>query len=159
MLKIVTWPDIQRVAASMRDIQRKAALALCGSDDIMEAIMPLATSPTIGATVWKGDEPIVAIGVVLVHPGVGSTFMYSTDRWREVLIETTRFFKRGLVPGLVRAGIHRIQALGLAGDPQTDRWKVLLGATHSAELRSYGKNGEDYVLHSMVFPRVTSAPA
>lgn len=160
MLKPATFADIVEVAQSMLPIQKKAALALCATDSILDAVKPLAHSPVIAGTIWRDSKPVVVIGAVLTHPGVASTFMYATDQWRSCVIETTRFFKKVLLPGLLNTGIHRVQSLAMAGDETTNRWKVFLGATKSVPLDGYGKNGEDFVLHSATYPvskPVTSA--
>lgn len=153
VIKPATWRDICRVARAMKPDHARSACAVAGSDDPLEAIQRLALAYYVGVTIWsdsKDDgeygEPIVACGAVLNHPGVASTFMYATDRWPDVVIETTRFLRTTLRGILQKAGIRRVQTLAMAGDPTTDRWKRLLGLEYEATFHGYGKGGQDFDL-------------
>ena len=140
----------------MKADQAKSACALANTDDPLEAIQKLSLCAYVGVTVWRGEDPIAAAGAVLTHPGNATTFLYATDRWPEVVIETTRFFRKTLFPALQAAGVRRVQSLSMAGDDRTNRWKErLFGGTQEAILSKYGKNGEDFVLYVRHLPVVT----
>lgn len=147
MLKKATWADILRVAENMNAIHRRHVCATCGTEDPVVAIQRMALRAYVGVTIWRDeDEPIVAAGAVIQHPGVAATFMYATERWPEVVIETTRFFHRTLKSALRAAGVHRLQTLSMAGDQATDRLKQAFGSMPEAIFRNYGKNGEDFIM-------------
>jgi hypothetical protein len=159
MIRAIAFEDVERVAANMRAIDRKEICGVAGTDDPVQAILPLSVLPCVGATVWR-DEPICAVGAMFLWPGVAGVFMFATDRWREVAIETTRFVRRVLLPTLRDAGIHRLQCASLADNYAAHGWLRYLGADRETPEPEYGKNREDYRLFSMsraALERVTSA--
>lgn len=159
MIRPITSEDTARVAAKMRDIDRREICALHGTDDPVEATSLLKYLPHIGATVWR-DEPICAIGAVFMWPGVVSVFMFATDRWREVALETTRFVRKTLLPALRDAGVHRLQCYSLDAHEEAHRWLRRLGADRVTMEPAFGKNRENYLLFTMsraALERVTSA--
>lgn len=160
MIRPITPEDAARVAAGMRDIDRQEICALHGTDDPVVAISPLQYVQHIGATVWRGDTPICAIGAVFMWPGVVSVFMFATDRWREVALETTKFVRRTLLPALRDAGVHRLQCHSLDTHAEAHRWLRMLGADREVWEPEYGKNRENFVLFTMsraALERVTSS--
>lgn len=159
MIRPITPEDVAAVAAKMRDIDRREICALAGTDDPVQATSYLPLFNHIGATVYK-DEPIAVVGAMFLWPGVVSVFMFATDRWREVAIETTRFVKNILLPSLRDAGVHRLQCYSLADHYEAHNWLRYLGADREVPEPEYGKNRENYVLFVMSRPaleRVTSA--
>lgn len=158
MIRAITPEDTARVAAKMRDIDRREICALHGTDDPVEATSLIRFLPHIGATVWR-DEPICAIGAAFMWPGVVSVFMFATDRWPEVALETTRFVRKMLLPALRDGGVHRLQCYSLAEHTEAHRWLRYLGADREAPEPEFGKNRENYLLFTMsraVLERVTS---
>lgn len=145
MLKDSAWEDVAYVAARMRGTDREEILATSFSDDPVEAVHKLAVIPHIGVTIWK-DAPIVACGAVLTHPNVASMYLFATERWPEVVLETTRFGRKTLIPLLYRAGVHRLQAVSLATHTEAHDWMASFGAHIEGRMRNYGKNGEEFVV-------------
>lgn len=159
MIRTITPDDAVRVAVDMRDIDRREICALQCIDDPEIIVRAALHLPHIGATVWRGDDPICALGAALLWPGVASVFMFATDRWREVALETTRFAKKTLLPALCDAGVHRLQCHSLAEHTTAHAWLRFLGADREVPEPEYGKNREDYVLFTMsraAMLRVTS---
>jgi hypothetical protein len=68
MIKQATWTDVERVVKAVK-AHRSTACATAGTDDPVAAIQGLSSLLFVGATIWKDDEPIVACGAVLNHPG------------------------------------------------------------------------------------------
>jgi hypothetical protein len=150
VLKTATWPDIEAVARHMCERHARAACSRSCSDNPVEAISGLALRQFLGVTIWKGYDPVVAVGAAITHPNVASTFLYGVKGWEsKARIATTRFLRKALVPSLCAAGVKRITVLAPAGDPTGERWKRYLGAQHEATLRKYGKNGEDFCLYTL----------
>lgn len=158
MIRPITPKDTARVAAKMREIDRREICALHGTDDPVEATSLIQFLPHIGVTVWR-DEPICALGAAFMWPGVVSVFMFATDRWREVALETTRFVRKTLLPALRDAGVHRLHCYSLDSHTEAHAWLRYLGADREMPEPEFGKNRENYVLFTMsraALERVTS---
>jgi hypothetical protein len=143
----------------MREIDRQEICALHGTDDPVEATAALQFLPHIGATVWQGAEPICAIGAAFMWPGVVAVFMFATDRWREVALETTRFVRKTLLPVLRESGVHRLQCHSLDTHTEAHAWLRFLGADREVLEPEFGKNRENFIQFTMsraALERVTS---
>lgn len=159
MIEELNGDHIRAVAAKARDIDRQEILATSGADDLVSHIAYLEHMPTLGVCVLKDEEPVCVVGAAYLWPGVVSVFMFATDRWKEVAIETTRFVRKVLLPSLRDAGIHRLQCFSLATHTEAHDWLRFLGADGEQVQPEYGKNREDFVLFTMsraALERVTS---
>lgn len=142
--------DWLEMAGGMRDIQRKALLALTDDPSPVRSLQRISDSNPIGVAFERHGGLIAIAGAVIIHRGVASTFMYATDDFRKVVLEVSHYF-RDLFELLRHFGIHRVQSLGPANDPGGRRWKEdVLGAWPEATLEKFGKNGEDFVLHTVM---------
>lgn len=161
MIRVLGPEALTEVARGMRDIDRREICALAATDDPVEATAHLAFVPHIGASVHGRDGASIAVvGAMFLRPGVVSVFMFATDRWREVAIETTRFVRRILLPSLRDAGIHRLECHSLDDHFDAHNWLRYLGADREVPEPDFGKNRENYVLFTMsraALERVTSA--
>ena len=91
-------------------------------------------------------EPVVVGGFTPVWPGLGSGWMFGTDRWKEVALEVTRTVKRSILPSIDRRGVHRIECRQIAGNTEVIRWLGLLGFHREAVTAQFGQGREDFVL-------------
>lgn len=153
MITPLAWPDVVDIAKRMCEGHRRSACALADTDDPVAAIEAFKHSRHVGGTIWHGARPAVAIGAVLIHPGVASSFLYATDDLPKVAVELVRFARNALMPSLQRAGIHRVHALAPTDEPTNDKFHRLFGGKKEAVLRRYGKNGEDFTLYAYLWPR------
>jgi hypothetical protein len=159
VIKKLVWEDAKRVAANMREVDRAEICGMSVSDNPVHAISSLEVLPHFGATVWKDGEPIVVVGAMLLWPGIASVFMYATPRWKEVMVETTRFVRAILLPTLVDANVHRLQCYSSADHFDAHAWLRYLGADREVPMPAFGKHRQDYVLFEMsraALERVTS---
>jgi hypothetical protein len=94
-----------------------------------------------------GDgEPAVIGGFVPVWPGLGSGWMWGTDRWNDVVLEVTRAMKRHILPALDAKGVHRIECRPMANNDAVIRWLGLVGFRQEAVTAQFGRGFEDFVL-------------
>jgi len=143
--------DFLTLATGMKDIQKRALLALTDDLTPVRTMQQLWDKKPIGAAFERDGKLIAVAGAMPVHPGVASTFMYATDDFRKVVLEVTHFFKDTLFPLLRKMGVHRVHSLGPANDPEGRRWKEdILGAWPEAHLEKFGRGKEDFVLHSIM---------
>ena len=145
MIHEAVWADVREVARNMRERDAKEVCALAYTDDPVTAVSCLQTVPFVGATVWR-DVPIAAVGALFMWPGVVSAFMFATDRWPEVALETTRYVRKVLIPSLYAQGVHRMQCHSLVDHEKAHRWLESFGAT-ATPAPQYGKGKEDFVLY------------
>jgi hypothetical protein len=97
-------------------------------------------------------EPTTMGAAVEVWPGVISVLFFATDNFPRISIGLTCFLQRELVPRLLEAGVHRIQAVSMQGHDDAHRWLQVLGLKQEAVFPGFGKNGEDFVQFAMVKP-------
>jgi hypothetical protein len=132
------------VAQNMREADRIECFAMMPADntDAIAAHMEgLRISVVIGA---DDGTPVAAAGAIEIWPCVWRVGLIATDRWSEVVIGTTRWVRRGMLPTLVGHGAHRVDCLVWLGNEPAWRWLEMLGATREAVHRAYGKNREDF---------------
>lgn len=91
-------------------------------------------------------EPVVVGGFTPVWAGLGSGWMWGTDRWDEVVLEVTRAMKRHILPALDARGVHRIECRPMAGNDVVIRWLELCGFRQEAVTAQFGRGSEDFVL-------------
>lgn len=91
-------------------------------------------------------EPICIGGTIEAWPNVVSLLFFATPSFPRVGLRITRFIRNELFPRYIDAGVHRIQAISLAGYDEVHDWLRTLGMEQEGGLlRAYGKGGEDFV--------------
>lgn len=103
-----------------------------------------------GGMVWiaySHNEPVAVVGALEIWPGVWSAWMLATDKFSKVGTLVTRFIRKRLIPTLNELGAHRCEARSLASHEEAHRWLESLGAVKEAELKRYGKNGQDFFVY------------
>lgn len=142
--------DFEEIAHTMCDIQKQALLAVTFDETPEPSLLRLRSMNPFGTAFEREDGLAAIAGAAITHPGVASTFLYSSDLGK-VILEVTHYFRSTLFPLLKRKGCHRVHSMGPANDPEGLRWKEdLLGAKPEAVLQGYGKGGEDFVLHRIL---------
>ena len=106
----------------------------------------LARDAIAGGIAWSGAEPVAAIGVVPVVPGIGDAVMMATPAWPLVARATTHWVQLELIPTLLRAGYRRVEARVRADRAPAVRWLIrYFGGRLEAELPDIGRNGERFL--------------
>lgn len=90
--------------------------------------------------------PIASIGATPMWDGVWSGWMMATDRFPEIGKSLTRWARRVMIPSIVEAGCHRIEARSEATHEVAHRWMGWLGAKPEFVLRRYGRDKQDFIL-------------
>ncbi len=148
MIAPATWVDILSVALQMRDRDFEEMSATSHAKNRVELAEELAdrygTRHDL-LCVSKDGAPVCIGGAVPAWPGVVSLMMFATPQFPEVGLETTRFIRGRYFPALEANGIHRIQAISLAGYTEVHDWLRTLGMEQEAVIPAFGKNGETFV--------------
>ena len=94
-------------------------------------------------------EGAAVIGYKETSPGVVTVFAITAPKFKDHIIEVTKYVKGVLFPGIFSSGYHRIQAIFAAEDDAMARWvEKSLGSTDLALLNGFAKDGRDMVMYS-----------
>lgn len=136
------------VARNMREADRHEIFATRWTDDVDSlAIEVIERWGPIAQTAYASDgTPVAVIGATALWPGVWAVWMFATARLREIGKPLTRWALRGMLPAILEAGCHRIEARSATGHHEAHRWMEMLGAKRESELRQLGRDKTDFVL-------------
>lgn len=92
--------------------------------------------------------PVALFGVVGASPGTGIAHLIATPelRWQDARQIATRI-KALVIPAMLEAGLHRVEALSLASHRWAGRFLRAAGATRVEHRPAMGKHGEDFAVH------------
>lgn len=140
---------VHHVALNMRDrdFEEFSAVSFASSREEMADIMAERYGSRHDVMVADVDgEPVCVGATVMARPNVVSLLFFATDRFPEIALPITRFIKRQLFPRLVKNGVHRIEAVSIAGYEQTQNWLRTLGLEQeTGAMHGYGKAGEAFI--------------
>lgn len=152
-----TADDVRHVALHMRerDFEELSATSRCDSREELADALAKAYGNRPDVLCGSADGVPVCIGGTLeMWPGVISLLFIATADFPRIGQTITRFIRRELFPRYEAAGVHRIQAISLAGYDEIHNWLRALGLQQEGlPMRAYGRNGEDFV----TFARVKNA--
>lgn len=108
---------------------------------------------------YDGSAPVCIGGTLEMWPNVITLLFFATDEFPKIALPVTRFI-RGLFRRYEAAGVHRIQAISLAGYDKTHQWLGTLGLQpETGPLKGYGRHGEDFIQFSRLSDDVRSPRA
>lgn len=141
--------DVRYVAdrISARHLAEISALTFLEGRAVTDALPGRFTGGT--CAVLDG-EPVAVGEVFQSRPNVVSLGLIATDRFPEVTLGFTRYLRDGLFAALRASGVHRIECVTMAEFEAAHRWLRLLGLEKEADLRAYGRGGEDFAQFAWV---------
>jgi hypothetical protein len=148
MIDVATAEQVHAVALNMRDRDFTEFRATSFHDTRGDLADDLAARYGGRDDVLCGTldgAPVCIGGTIETWPGVMTLLFFATPRFPKIGLEISRFIRNQLFPRYEAAGIHRIQAVSLAGYTEVHDWLNLLGLRKEAELRAFGKGGEDFL--------------
>lgn len=145
----VTFEAAYFVAANMRAADAREVFATRWTDCRDTFAASVAAR---GPYAWcvGHDEPVCCIGVINLWPGVWEAWMFATDRFPTVGFALTRWIRRTMMPVVMAAGAHRVQAHSMEGHAVAHRWLEDLGAVHEHTVPALGKGGEAFRVYAWV---------
>ena len=148
MIAGLTPFGLEFVLGNLRDADEAELRATIyqGSAEATVKLISSIPGPKWEARTESDGEPAAIGGFVPVWPGMGSGWMWGTDRWDEVIIEVTRAMKQHILPTLDRRGVHRIECRAMASNVASIRWLTMLGFKQEAVTAQFGQGREDFVL-------------
>lgn len=96
---------------------------------------------------FLNDEPVAALGLHPVRPGVWQCWMFATDKFEAIGISLTKFAKYTMIRAMVDLKAHRVFCHTMKGHDQAQRWLTHLGVLRESELKGHGRGGEDFYCH------------
>lgn len=145
---------IKHVALGMRDRDYTEIEAMTPVTGRAELATYLAeaygNNPAVLAVGFEGGPPVVVGGLIEWRPNVASLFLCATDDFPKLAKPLTRFIRDDLMFNAQARGVHRFEAVSMAGYDAAHRWLGHLGLTQEATCRGYGKRGENYIQFSKV---------
>lgn len=154
-LKVVEAdPDlIAAVALAMRDEDARDGMALSWAQDRAElaaALIRLRTALPGWTWVLGDDDPIAAIGVTELWPGVGQAWLCATDAWPRIAPAAARWVRRVMIPKMMGTRLHRLDTVARSDRAVAHRWLRWIGFRPAGALPSYGRAREDFVRFEML---------
>lgn len=102
-------------------------------------------------------KAVALFGVVQTSPTVGVAHMFGTDQLTiDHCRQISRRIRDTVVPAMIDAGLHRVEALSLSNYKWAHRFLSQAGAHVEGQRRAVGKNGEDFT--SFVWLRPENSP-
>jgi hypothetical protein len=143
---------VRQVALYMRERDFKEFAAVSAFDDRGDIADALAErygeSPEIHVG-YAGDTPVCVGGTVQARPNVITLLFFATDDFPKIGLGITRYIRKQLFPRLIKAGVHRIEAVAMTDYAETRAWLRTIGLeAETGPLLGYGKNGEPFVQYS-----------
>ena len=138
---------VLHVARNMRDWDRREIFATRPDDDV-EVLAHAALN--CGRIAWVSglDEPIAAFGCAPMWPGVYSMWLFATDDFHQIRFSVTKLIVRTIVPMMIDAGAHRLEARSMEGHTDAQRWLEVIGARREATLAGYGREAQDFHVYA-----------
>lgn len=75
-------------------------------------------------------------------------WLFATDDFNQIGISVTRLIVRTIIPMMVDAGAHRLEARSMEGHTDAQRWLKVIGAKREATLRAFGRDGQDFHVYA-----------
>lgn len=146
--------DVLTVALAMRqrDFQEFTAVTPADTREHLARLMAerYGDRDDVLCVRW-GEYPVVIGGALEIRPNVVTLLLFATDNFARVVLPLTRFIKRELFPRYFAAGVHRVEAVAMAGYDEVHKWLGVLGLTpETGPLLGYGKRGEAFIQFSKV---------
>ena len=132
---------------NLRARDRAELFATEWSDDPAVLAEHAANSGAFRWGCYLDGRPVAMIGAAPRWPGVWTAWAWGTDDWPRVVLTLTRHVRRFMLPALLRAGAHRVDAWALAEHEDARRWLERCGAKPVNHLVGWGRNRETFVVH------------
>lgn len=108
----------------------------------------LAESPFMKTICNSIGSPIMVIGVVPVHIGIGEVFILPGKGWIYDKLAVCRIIRDDLRRILMFH--HRIQATCKVKDKKSARFLEMFGFQREGTLRHYNADGDDFYMYSLI---------
>lgn len=147
-----TKADVWTVASKMRDrdFEEFSAVSAATTRNDLATVLAERYGDRDDVMVGIEDGQSICIGgTIEARPNVVTLLFFATDAFPSIGLPITKFIRKNLFPKLIAAGVHRIEAVSMAGHDQTHDWLRTIGLEQETEaMHGYGKGGEAFIQFS-----------
>lgn len=149
-IRPITWEEAIYVCINMKEADRHEVMATrFDDDDIAFAADCMRTTGKKMVGIADG-KPVAIGGLAVWQPGVGQAWLVGTPDIGKIGKQIAKYCKQEIKRLFESGCIHRIQAFSEANHTQAHQWLNSIGLKQEALMPKYGKNGEDFILFSIV---------
>jgi hypothetical protein len=143
----ITSADRGMIRAVLHNLREVDLLEMMAADTDLDRLPDILIRHKVFAFCAYEIEagPVAIWGMVQRRPNVGAGFAFGTDQWGLALLPMLHHIRGFIIPYLVQAGFHRVEAAALAGREDVGRFMDLIGAEPEGVMRRYGTAGEDFI--------------
>jgi len=135
------------VARHMRQKDHDEVFACRWNDEVDRLVEDSCWFKELAWNAFYKDEPVAALGLSPVRPGVYTCWLYATDKFDKISISLTKFAKSVMIPAMIERHAHRVYCYSMEGHDQAQRWLDHLGVKREHEAKGYGRAGETFFCH------------
>lgn len=149
-IKPANLRDACFIAAHMRQADHDEIAAVFKFTNAAQvAAVMLDLSPGLAFVAYLKGEPVTCYGVSHVNDAICSGWAYGTDRIKRTIPAVTDHAVRVIAPELMRRGYKRLEVRTAIDHDLSHRWLEGMGFEREGVMRSYGFNGESFVLYAI----------
>lgn len=141
-----TKEGVYHVCRNMRQADREEIFATRWRDDPDDVARDSLAAPGFKWMAVRDGVPEAVVGVRPMWPGVWCAWAYGTPQFQQVSRHLTRHIQRVIMPALVLARAHRLEAHSIVTHVEAHQWLEYLGAARERTIREFGKGGEDFIV-------------
>ncbi len=146
---------VRQVALNMRDRDYKefSAVSFAQNREELADAMAERYGERLDVMVGCLDDmtPVCVGAAVMARPNVVTLLFFATKDFKKIALPATRFIKKQFLARLVATGVHRIEAVSLAGYSEAHKWLEALGLKQETQaMLDYGKNREAFTQFAWV---------
>ncbi len=142
--------EIESLALDLRRQDLIELRATAFEEDPRVLLQPFTSPQALQQGFFIGPQLVAIWAAVEQHPGLFSLGFAASPAWQPVAKAASRYIKHQIKPRLFAMGMRKGVALSHDGHHEAHRWMRWLGMREEARLAQHGKDGQDFLLFSIL---------